>query len=140
ASSIARRDGIAESEVRLLQRTYKRIELRRELAANLGLSLDMLALVSKSIDKVDTRLNDVPAVLSSIHTARVGAHLHEAETRLRRIVASTELGRRRGRTNRLYFAKKPDENGMLNLMGKFKSDQARAILASADPYIKTAMK
>src|SRR5699024_11409012 len=42
--------------------------------------------------------------------------------------------------NRLTLPKQPDENGMLNLMGKFKSDQARAILASADPYIKTAMK
>ena len=46
ASSIARRDGIAESEVRLLQRTYKRIKPRKEMAATLGLSLDMLALVS----------------------------------------------------------------------------------------------
>lgn len=66
--------------------------------------------------------------------------MHEADARLRKIVAQTERGGRKGRTNRLNFAKQPDENGMLNLMGKFKSDQARAIMTAADPYIKTAMK
>ena len=140
ATSIARRDGIAESEVRELQRVFKRIRLRGKVAAKLGLSLDMLGLVSKAIGKVDARLNDGPAILSRMLKACEGASMHEADARLRKIVAQTERGGRKGRTNRLNFAKQPDENGMLNLMGKFKSDQARAIMTAADPYIKTAMK
>ena len=140
ATSIARRDGIAESEVRELQRVFKRIRPRGKVAAKLGLSLDMLGLVSKAIGKVDARLNDVPAILSRMLKACEGASMHEADARLRKIVAQTERGGRKGRTNRLNFAKQPDENGMLNLMGKFKSDQARAIMTAADPYIKTAMK
>lgn len=140
ATSIARRDGIAESEVRELQRVFKRIRPRGKVAAKLGLSLDMLGLVSKAIGKVDARLNDGPAILSRMLKACEGASMHEADARLRKIVAQTERGGRKGRTNRLYFAKQPDENGMLNLMGKFKSDQARAIMTAADPYIKTAMK
>lgn len=140
ANSIARRDGIAESEVRELQRVFKRIRPRGKVAAKLGLSLDMLGLVSKAIGKVDARLNDGPAILSRMLKACEGASMHEADARLRKIVAQTERGGRKGRTNRLNFAKQPDENGMLNLMGKFKSDQARAIMTAADPYIKTAMK
>ncbi|APT95947.1 hypothetical protein CSTAT_11950 [Corynebacterium stationis] len=140
ATSIARRDGIAESEVRELQRVFKRIRPRGKVAAKLGLSLDMLGLVSKAIGKVDARLNHVPAILSRMLKACEGASMHEADARLRKIVAQTERGGRKGRTNRLNFAKQPDENGMLNLMGKFKSDQARAIMTAADPYIKTAMK
>ena len=140
ATSIARRDGIAESEVRELQRVFKRIRPRGKVAAKLGLSLDMLGLVSKAIGKVDARLNDVPAILSRMLKACEGASMHEADARLRKIVAQTERAGRKGRTNRLNFAKQPDENGMLNLMGKFKSDQARAIMTAADPYIKTAMK
>ena len=140
ATSIARRDGIAESEVRELQRVFKRILPRGKVAAKLGLSLDMLGLVSKAIGKVDARRNDVPAILSRMLKACEGASMHEADARLRKIVAQTERGGRKGRTNRLNFAKQPDENGMLNLMGKFKSDQARAIMTAADPYIKTAMK
>ena len=140
ATSIARRDGIAESEVRELQRVFKRILPRGKVAAKLGLSLDMLGLVSKAIGKVDARLNDVPAILSRMLKACEGASMHEADARLRKIVAQTERGGRKGRTNRLNFAKQPDENGMLNLMGKFKSDQARAIMTAADPYIKPAMK
>ena len=140
ATSIARRDGIAESEVRELQRVFKRIRPRGKVAAKLGLSLDMLGLVSKAIGKVDARLNDVPAILSRMLKACEGASMHEADARLRKIVAQTERGGRKGRTNRLNFSKQPDENGMLNLMGKFKSDQARAIMTAADPYIKTAMK
>ena len=140
ATSIARRDGIAESEVRELQRVFKRILPRGKVAAKLGLSLDMLGLVSKAIGKVDARLNDGPAILSRMLKACEGASMHEADARLRKIVAQTERGGRKGRTNRLNFAKQPDENGMLNLMGKFKSDQARAIMTAADPYIKTAMK
>lgn len=140
ATSIARRDGIAESEVRELQRVFKRIRPRGKVAAKLGLSLDMLGLVSKAVGKVDARLNDVPAILSRMLKACESATMHEADARLRKIVAQTERGGRKGRTNRLNFAKQPDENGMLNLMGKFKSDQARAIMTAADPYIKTAMK
>ena len=140
ATSIARCDGIAESEVRELQRVFKRIRPRAKVAAKLGLSLDMLGLVSKAIGKVDARLNDVPAILSRMLNACEGASMHGADARLRKIVAQTERGGRKGRTNRLNFAKQPDENGMLNLMGKFKSDQARAIMTAADPYIKTAMK
>lgn len=140
ASSIARRDGIAESEVKLLQRMYKNIKPRNKIAAKLRLSLDLLSLVSKYIGKVDARLNDVPSILSTMLKACENATLHEAETRLRKIVASSERGARTRRTNRMNFAKQPDENGMLHLMGKFKSDQARAIMAAADPYIKSAMK
>lgn len=139
-SRIARRDGIAESEVKLLRRIYKRIKPRNKVAAKLGLSLDMLGLVSKAIGKVDARLNDAPLVLEKMLKACAGATLHEAEARLRKIVAQVERGARTRRVNRLNFAKQPDENGMLNLMGRFKSDQARAIMTAADPYIKTAMK
>ena len=83
ATSIARRDGIAESEVRELQRVFKRILPRGKVAAKLGLSLDMLGLVSKAIGKVDARLNDVPAILSRMLKACEGATMHEADARLR---------------------------------------------------------
>src|SRR5699024_6097570 len=113
---------------------------RGKVAAKLGLSLDMLGLVSKAIGKVDARLNDGPAILSRMLKACEGASMHEADARLRKIVAQTERGGRKGRTNRLNFAKQPDENVMMKLRGKYKSDHARAIMTATDPYIKTAMK
>ncbi|MGP5343716.1 HNH endonuclease [Corynebacterium casei] len=140
SSRIARRDGITEREVNELKRMYKRIQPRGKVAAKLGLSLDMLILVSKSIGKVDARLNDVPAVLTRMLKACEGSTLHQADARLRKLLEQVERGASTRRTSRLNFAKQPDEHGMLNLMGKFKSDQARAIMAAADPFIKTAMK
>lgn len=140
AATIAHHDGISQAQAKRFQISFARIKPCRKLARELSHSLEVLNLISAAINKVNPRLNDARAFLENMLRACHNQSVAHAEALLDDIVAKAIRPTRSARINRINFARKPDANNMVSVLGKLRAEDARRIQEKFQPAIRAAIK
>lgn len=122
------------AELKDLRRVYGRIKRHGDIAKQMCLPLAYLQAISRALGTVDTKHNDLDAVLRAMLIACDRCSLDEAKEKLIKLADAT-LRPHTSRVNRFNFAKEENSNFMVHGHGVFQSSIARSIEHQAQPYI-----